>query len=296
MLDATRLAEKLLGDAIYANVLMLGAAWQAGLVPLSEAALLRAIEINGADVEGNVQAFAIGRWAVRPSAARRPRGSRRRRAAGRGSRHRRRRGAPSIWRSTRTPRLARALPRAHRRGRARVDPDFAMAMAKGYHKLLAYKDEYEVARLHAETLRGGGRRAVHRRPRDALPSRAADPRRQDAAAAEEARVRPLDAARRSGCSRRFKGLRGTVARSLRLQRRAAHGARADRRVRARHGPGAGGLSPGDPRDRDRAGRAAAGDPRLRPRQGGRGRGSGGAGAELLAALRRRRRPAVRAAE
>ena len=64
MLDATALAEKFLGDAIYSNVLMLGAAWQAGLVPMSLEALQKAIELNGAGVAGNLKALDIGRWAV----------------------------------------------------------------------------------------------------------------------------------------------------------------------------------------------------------------------------------------
>ena len=64
MIDATRLAERLTGDAIFANVLLLGAAWQAGLVPLSREAILRAVALNGAAVETNSRAFALGRWAV----------------------------------------------------------------------------------------------------------------------------------------------------------------------------------------------------------------------------------------
>ncbi|MEO0958227.1 MAG: indolepyruvate ferredoxin oxidoreductase family protein, partial [Pseudomonadota bacterium] len=69
IVDAQPMAERLLGNTIYANVLLLGAAWQAGLVPLSEAALRRAIELNGAGVEGNLRAFALGRWAVAEPAA-----------------------------------------------------------------------------------------------------------------------------------------------------------------------------------------------------------------------------------
>ncbi|MEL6316267.1 MAG: indolepyruvate ferredoxin oxidoreductase family protein, partial [Pseudomonadota bacterium] len=64
LFDATRLAEAYLGDAIYANVLLLGAAWQRGLLPLSRAALRRAIELNGAGVSGNLSAFELGRWAA----------------------------------------------------------------------------------------------------------------------------------------------------------------------------------------------------------------------------------------
>jgi len=151
MLDATRLAEQLLGDAIYANVLMLGAAWQAGLVPLSAEAVARAIDLNGTGVEGNHAAFAIGRWAVampRDAAAHISPPP----------------APPAEDLDTIVARRAAHLEkyqgrRLARRYRARVaaaaalDPAFATAMAKGYHKLLAYKDEYEVARLHAETTR-----------------------------------------------------------------------------------------------------------------------------------------------
>jgi indolepyruvate ferredoxin oxidoreductase len=148
MLDATRFAEELLGDAIYANVMMLGAAWQAGMVPLSAEAIDRAVEINGAGVAGNRAAFAIGRWAVafpRDAAARLASPP-----------------APADDLATIIARRAEHLekyqgPGLARRYRARiaaaeaVDTAFASAMAKGYHKLLACKDEYEVARLHVET-------------------------------------------------------------------------------------------------------------------------------------------------
>ncbi|MGV8826274.1 indolepyruvate ferredoxin oxidoreductase family protein, partial [Methylibium petroleiphilum] len=67
--DADRLATALLGDAIYTNPLMLGYAWQKGWVPLGEAALLRAIELNGVQVERNRAAFAWGRRAAHDLAA-----------------------------------------------------------------------------------------------------------------------------------------------------------------------------------------------------------------------------------
>ena len=52
------------GDAIYLNPFMLGFAWQRGLVPLSAEAILRAIELNGAAVERNKNAFGLGRIAA----------------------------------------------------------------------------------------------------------------------------------------------------------------------------------------------------------------------------------------
>ncbi len=63
-IDANRAAEKLLGDSVFANVLMLGAAWQKGLVPLSIRALMRAIELNGVAIDKNKQAFNWGRVLV----------------------------------------------------------------------------------------------------------------------------------------------------------------------------------------------------------------------------------------
>jgi len=151
MLDATRLAEKFLADAIYANVLMLGAAWQAGLVPLSRDAIVRAIELNGAAVAGNLQAFTLGRWAIAyPEQA-----------------------AQSLVESLEAPETvdpvdfrakhlekyqnARLAKTYRKRVAAAMvaDPDFGAALARGYHKLLSYKDEYEVARLHLETLESG---------------------------------------------------------------------------------------------------------------------------------------------
>ncbi|HRF83281.1 MAG TPA: indolepyruvate ferredoxin oxidoreductase family protein, partial [Pseudoxanthomonas sp.] len=64
LIDATQLATALLGDAIATNLFILGYAWQLGLVPISFEALMRAIELNGAAVEMNRQAFAWGRLAA----------------------------------------------------------------------------------------------------------------------------------------------------------------------------------------------------------------------------------------
>ncbi len=151
MLDATRLAEVLTGDAVHANVLMLGAAWQSGLLPLGEAAILRAIEINAADIDGNKRAFTLGRWAVIHPAE-----------AAEAAEPAAPPPAPDLdtMIERRAAHVAKfqdaALARRYRdriaAARA-VDEDFATEMARGYHKLLTYKDEYEVARLHSETLR-----------------------------------------------------------------------------------------------------------------------------------------------
>ncbi len=63
-MDAPDLAERLLGDAVTANILLLGAAWQLGLVPVPRAALERAIELNGVAVAANQAAFSWGRLSV----------------------------------------------------------------------------------------------------------------------------------------------------------------------------------------------------------------------------------------
>ena len=64
LVDASELATALLGDSIATNLFMLGYAWQSGLVPLSFDSIDRAIELNGAAVKMNREAFAWGRLAV----------------------------------------------------------------------------------------------------------------------------------------------------------------------------------------------------------------------------------------
>ncbi|MDM7255342.1 MAG: indolepyruvate ferredoxin oxidoreductase family protein, partial [Paracoccus sp. (in: a-proteobacteria)] len=59
--DANAVAERLMGDAVFANIMLLGAAFQRGMVPVAEAALRRAIALNGVAVERNEAAFDLGR-------------------------------------------------------------------------------------------------------------------------------------------------------------------------------------------------------------------------------------------
>ncbi|MBI3713230.1 MAG: indolepyruvate ferredoxin oxidoreductase family protein [Burkholderiales bacterium] len=63
-INATKLATALMGDSIATNLFMLGFAFQKGAIPLSEAALLRAIELNGVAIEANKKAFLWGRRAA----------------------------------------------------------------------------------------------------------------------------------------------------------------------------------------------------------------------------------------
>jgi indolepyruvate ferredoxin oxidoreductase len=63
-LDATKLATGLMGDSIATNLFMVGYAYQRALLPVSEASILKAIELNGASIESNTQSFKWGRLAA----------------------------------------------------------------------------------------------------------------------------------------------------------------------------------------------------------------------------------------
>jgi len=156
-IDATRLATALMGDSIAANLFMMGYAWQKGLIPLSEASLLRAIELNGVAVGSNKRSFLWGR-----------------------------RAAVDLKRVERTATPAQAIvvqmPQSldsvikkrvefltgyqnaayaaqyaelvekvrAAEGAHNLGNKLSMAVAKSLFKLMAYKDEYEVARLYTD--------------------------------------------------------------------------------------------------------------------------------------------------
>ena len=184
--DATRIATALTGDAIATNLFMLGYAWQKGRIPLSRAAIERAVEINGVAVEMNLGAFDWGRRTAADRDA-----VERRAAPGAaagievappiegGSSPAHSPGAvpgiavaPPRGRETRetleslierraaflaeyqdaayADRYRAFVERAREaeRSRAKGMRGLAEAVARGHFKLLAYKDEYEVARLH----------------------------------------------------------------------------------------------------------------------------------------------------
>ncbi|WP_291738083.1 DUF6537 domain-containing protein, partial [Leisingera sp. F5] len=147
--NANEAAETMLGDAVLANVMMLGFAWQQGLVPVSAGALDQAIELNGVAIERNRLAFAIGRamaedpklvashFEETPAKTETLDALIERRAtfltgyqnmayAGRYT------AALNLFRD--------ALP-------AEAQEELTAAAARALFKLMAYKDEYEVARL-----------------------------------------------------------------------------------------------------------------------------------------------------
>ncbi|MFM0154912.1 MULTISPECIES: indolepyruvate ferredoxin oxidoreductase family protein [Paraburkholderia] len=157
-IDALRIASALMGDAVAANMFLLGAAWQSGAVPLSHAAIMKAIELNKTQVESNKASFLWGRRAVVNRAAVE-------KAATSGSVVQ---VVPRIDMS-----LAAVVKRSivylteyqdeayAQRYKALVDravaaerakglgEKFSIAVARYYFKLLAIKDEFEVARLHS---------------------------------------------------------------------------------------------------------------------------------------------------
>lgn len=156
-LDADQLSVELVGDSLYTNPLMLGYAWQKGRIPLSHAALMRAIELNGVQVDNNKAAFEWGRRAAHDLAS-----------------------VQSLLKPAQVIQFVRKSTNIDElvakrvefltgyqdaayaaRYRAFVDKVRAAekpleseklteAVARYLFKLMAYKDEYEVARLHTD--------------------------------------------------------------------------------------------------------------------------------------------------
>ncbi len=158
--DAEQVAVQMLGDSIYTNPLMLGYAWQQGRVPLSLAALMRAIELNGVQVDNNKAAFEWGRRCAHDLAAVQALFAQRQ--------------AQQLIHFVKKPSLPemiakrvafltdyqdaayaaqyRAFVQRVEDAEARLGAErqLSQAVARYLFKLMAYKDEYEVARLHTD--------------------------------------------------------------------------------------------------------------------------------------------------
>jgi len=152
-LDANALAETLLGDTVYANVMMLGFAWQQGLVPVSLQALSRAIELNGVTVERNRQAFAWGRLlCAAPDVVHQVAGDKPDEVETLDQVIARRVAFLTAYQNAAyAARFEALVARVRRAEAARGSETLTDAVARSLFKLMAYKDEYEVARLHMET-------------------------------------------------------------------------------------------------------------------------------------------------
>ncbi|HET8871951.1 MAG TPA: DUF6537 domain-containing protein, partial [Aquabacterium sp.] len=154
-IDAVELASRLLGDAIYANPLMLGFAWQSGWIPLTRSSLRRAIELNEVQVENNLIAFEWGRRVAHDASAvmrlvtpaqpvqwlRQDKESVEALIAKRQDYLRQYQDEAYAQRYVSMVRRVQAAERAL--GSIKLTE----AVARNLFKLMAYKDEYEVARL-----------------------------------------------------------------------------------------------------------------------------------------------------
>ncbi len=157
-LDATRLATALLGDSIATNLFLVGLAYQKGLVPVSHEAIERAIELNGVAVEANLRALrwgrlcAIDRDAVEAAAAEAAPASAEAPMSASLDEIVARRTADltGYQNAAYAGRYSGLVERVREAETASAGgmTGLAEAVARYYHKLLAYKDEYEVARLY----------------------------------------------------------------------------------------------------------------------------------------------------
>jgi indolepyruvate ferredoxin oxidoreductase len=141
--DASRIAEELFGSHLAVNVFLLGVAYQGGHIPLSEAAIEEAIRLNGVGAEQNLAAFLWGRKYYhdaksveefleppKPPAPRMPTVEHRAREL--------REYQDTAYASQYTEFVRRVSAEA---------PELEEPVARYLYKLMAYKDEYEVARL-----------------------------------------------------------------------------------------------------------------------------------------------------
>ncbi|HEX4818171.1 MAG TPA: indolepyruvate ferredoxin oxidoreductase family protein [Nonomuraea sp.] len=156
-LDAHALAEALFGDHMPANLLLLGAAYQHGLLPVSAAAVEQAIALNRAAVEQNLAAFRWGRAVVAdPEAVHRAALPAADEPAEKLDEVVAIRVADltgyqnAAYARTYAEDVRRVTELAVDRAGEEAGAEIALAYARGLHKLMAYKDEYEVARLHLD--------------------------------------------------------------------------------------------------------------------------------------------------
>ena len=158
--NAETLAVNALGDAIYTNPIMLGYAWQKGWIPLSKASMLRAIELNGVQVPNNKVAFEWGRRAAHDlestmkavvpanviQLVKKPTETVEELVKRRVEFLTDYQNAAYAEEYRRFVELAQAKEASLGKGTG-----LTQAVARYLFKLMAYKDEYEVARLHSDT-------------------------------------------------------------------------------------------------------------------------------------------------
>ena len=156
-LDAGTIATALMGDTIATNMFMLGYAWQKGRVPLTEAALMRAIELNGVSIDFNKKCFDWGRTAAHDLAAlvkltTPAQVIELKRAPSLDDLIKKRVAALTDYQNAAYAQQYLDLVEQVRAAESKLGGKtlrLAEAVARYYFKLMAYKDEYEVARLHS---------------------------------------------------------------------------------------------------------------------------------------------------
>ena len=156
--DADAVANALMGDTLYANPMLLGYAWQKGWVPLDYASLMRAIELNNVAIENNKTAFEWGRRAAHDLAAVQKLAS-----PGQVIEFKKRETVESLvksrvdfltgYQNAAYAEQYRAFVEQVQKAEATATGKTALTetVARYLFKLMAYKDEYEVARLHTDT-------------------------------------------------------------------------------------------------------------------------------------------------
>jgi indolepyruvate ferredoxin oxidoreductase len=151
-LQANAMATTLMGDTIFVNPMVMGFAWQKGWLPVRKESIHRAMELNGVQVKANQLAFEWGRWAAhapeRVADLLQPA-------------QRVQFQAPQSLQAMVDQRAAfltayqnQAYAQSYRdfvAGVAQRSDTLARVVARQLFKLMAYKDEYEVARLHTQT-------------------------------------------------------------------------------------------------------------------------------------------------
>ncbi len=153
-LDANKIAERILGNSVFANVIMLGYAWQLGLVPVGLGSLTRAIELNGVAIEHNHHAFLLGRaLAEDPNMLSDKTANAKGASSDVDSLIDQRAEFLENYQDARwADRFRAQIANVSEASAAVPDKRNALitAATKSLFKLMSYKDEYEVARLHSE--------------------------------------------------------------------------------------------------------------------------------------------------
>lgn len=159
MIDASSIAVALTGDAIAANMFLVGFAFQKGYVPLSEEAILKAIEINRVAIEFNQQAFQLGRVAAHDFSRIEPLLASQKKVSANQDLSKTPEEAFQYRYNYLVDYQNKAYAEQYRtfvesiqaqEAKAGITTtEFSDAVAKSLFKLMTYKDEYEVARLYS---------------------------------------------------------------------------------------------------------------------------------------------------